>query len=95
MKPPVWMLILVPLLLVGCASPQMFLVHPRSGDIQLCAEKGWGYIGAPEALIAFDNCVKSYESLGYIRADHLSPEQRANLKPAPRPIEADIKIQNR
>ncbi len=82
-------------LVTACASPQAALVHLKSGDIQTCVSSGWGWLGAPMALNEFGNCIERWESLGYIQAEKLTPEQRATLRPTPRPFEADIKIKNR
>lgn len=41
-----------------------------------------------------EKCAKQYEGLGFVRADNLTPEQRASLvsKPTPIGIEQDVTI---
>lgn len=71
---------LLVLLLVGCASPNVLLIHPRSGDMVECSSSGTG-IGAALANSYVDSCVKQYGAAGFIRSEDLTPEQRAVIVP--------------
>jgi hypothetical protein len=79
----------------GCVTRNIMLVHPNSGDIRQCQSAGAGIIPAVMAANMASDCVTQFEALGYVRADKLTPEQRAALNPKPRPIEADITVKQR
>lgn len=76
--------IAVPLLLgiaalAGCASRSVMLVHPRSGATMKCGAAGVGIMaGAAEGFV--EECVRKYESQGYVDVEQLSPAQRADLE---------------
>ena len=75
--------------LQGCASQSVLLVHPGSGATIKCGAAGTGIMaGAADSLV--EECLKRYESQGYLSVEELTPEQRADLekrgvlpKPAP------------
>ncbi len=81
--------------LVGCASPQVAMVHLKSRDIQYCKAAGLGAAPAILAQISVTNCVEQLEALGYKKAEDLTDEERAGLSPKPDLFEADIKIENK
>ena len=66
------------LFLMGCGP--VLLVHPKTGERVICQRE----LGL----------CQQYEGLGFIRAEKLTPEQKANLvsKPTPIGIEQDITI---
>ena len=73
----------------GCTSRSVMLVHPQSGATARCGAAGAGIMaGTADSLV--EECLKSYESQGYVDVEKLTPEQRADLerrgvlpKPAP------------
>ena len=76
--------IAVPLLfgiaaLAGCASRSVMLVHPQSGATMKCGAAGVGIMaGAAEGFV--EECLKRYESQGYVAMENLTPQQRADLE---------------
>jgi hypothetical protein len=66
--------------LLGCSTPNILLVHPRSGDMVECSSVGIG-AGALIAGPYVDSCVKQYEAAGFIPAEKLTPEEKANITP--------------
>jgi hypothetical protein len=69
--------------LTGCASPFVLLVNPKTGTSVECSAVGIGLTRAIAVSNQVENCVKQYESVGYIRADALTAEQRAELNVSP------------
>ena len=57
------------------------MVHPRSGEIRMCQAEGMGLVPAIAAKKAVWNCVEQLEALGYKKAEELTPEERARLRP--------------
>jgi hypothetical protein len=76
-------LIVVFVLLTGCASPFVLMVNPKTSQSVECSGVGRGLVGAIAVSNQVDNCVSQYESLGFVRADNLTTEQRATLNVAP------------
>ena len=84
--------------IIGCVGPRVILlVHPRSGELVKCTPYvGQGYVGEQPSTLRADalvrDCAQQYEALGYIRAENLTPEQKATITPRTYPIEQDITI---
>ena len=65
--------------LAACASRSAMLVHPQSGATMKCGAAGVGIMaGAAEGFV--EECLKRYESQGYVAMEKLTPEQRADLE---------------
>jgi len=63
----------------GCASRSAMLVHPQSGATVRCGAAGAGIMaGAADSLV--EDCLKKYESQGYLSVEELTPAQRADLQ---------------
>jgi len=60
----------------GCAAPNRLMIHPTTGRTVDCSQVGWGYIGAPTALIAAEQCADRYEELGYMRLDEYKKKHK-------------------
>lgn len=58
-------LLLLLLLLVGCASPSALLVA-NNGTVMRCNATGWGWMGVPVAYSALNSCVNDFKRLGYV-----------------------------
>ena len=58
---------LVGLLLAGCATPSYMLRNPGTDQVVHCTASGWGYVGAPMALITAKHCVDDYERIGWVK----------------------------
>ena len=72
-----WPLLL--LILFGCVSQSVVLVHPQSGATAKCGATGSGVMaGAAGELV--EDCRKKYESQGYVDVENLTREQRADLE---------------
>ncbi|MEK7230055.1 MAG: hypothetical protein AAB154_08425 [Candidatus Binatota bacterium] len=63
----------------GCASYSVKLIHPQSGATARCGAEGVG-IMAGGAGSFVEECLKKYESQGYLSVEELTPEQRADLE---------------
>jgi len=63
----------------GCASRSALLVHPQSGATVRCGAAGAG-IMAGSAKDIVEECLKKYESQGYVDMEQLTPQQRADLE---------------
>jgi hypothetical protein len=65
--------------LSGCSSQAVTLVHPGGAATANCSASGTGLgIGWAEGFV--DSCVRRYQSMGYVRLDELTPQQRAELQ---------------
>ena len=62
------------LILSGCGTPFTVLVNPKTGERVTCQASRRGM------------CVQQHEAVGFVQADNLTPEQRANLKTSPQTI---------
>jgi hypothetical protein len=71
------------LLFVGCASPFVLMVNPKTSQSVECSGVGRGLMSAIAVSNQVDNCVRQYESLGYVQANNLTAEQRATLNVRP------------
>lgn len=67
------LLLILLILLAGCATPNTMMVHSTTGEYRNCAASGWGYIGAPIAMMTHDSCVDSLRSIGFIKVDEVTP----------------------
>lgn len=56
------------LLLGACATPSTTLQN-ANGQTVTCSSSGWGYVGAPAALISHSNCVDEMQAKGYRAVD--------------------------
>lgn len=75
------------LLLVGCGP--VLLVHPKTGERITChASQRHPFLDSMESSA----CARQYEALGFVRAEDLTADQRANLLSNPRPIEVQQDI---
>jgi hypothetical protein len=67
------------LILFGCTSQSVMLVHPQSGATIKCGAAGAGIMaGAAAAMV--EECSKKYESQGYVDVEKLTPQQRGDLE---------------
>ncbi len=65
--------------ITSCASQSVMLVHPQSGTTIRCGAAGAGLMaGAADSLV--EDCLKKYESQGYLSVEELTPAQRADLE---------------
>ena len=64
-----WVTGLLLLALAGCAAPNTIMVNPVDEQITSCSSYGWGWMGAPMALIGHQNCVEAMESAGWMTVD--------------------------
>lgn len=64
-----WILMAILLTMAGCAAPNTVMVNPLNEQITSCASYGWGWGGAPMALIGHHNCVEAMESAGWMTVD--------------------------
>lgn len=65
--------------LAACASRSVMLIHPQSGATARCAAAGVGIMaGSAEGFV--EECLRQYESQGYLVEEKLTPEQRADLE---------------
>lgn len=55
------------------------LVHPQSGSTIRCGAEGTG-IMAGGASSFVEECLKRYESQGYVDVERLAPQQRTDLE---------------
>ena len=80
------------LVLSACGGTMsVLLVHPKTGERIIC--RGSGYHPVIDVKQARD-CASQYESLGFVRPENLSPDQRDGLvsKPTAARIEQDITV---
>jgi hypothetical protein len=66
-------------MIFGCTSHGVKLVQPQNGATAECSSSGFG-IGTVFAEGFVGECIRRYESKGYVRLDQLAPEQRADLE---------------
>ncbi len=59
------MLALCGVLLAGCVQQERVLRHPQTGQAYRCEAVGFGWLGAPLALISYDQCVTRMEEQGF------------------------------
>jgi len=72
------------LLLVGCATPSIYLVNPNSGEVHECRPSRMYRPSLAGQIVGnseINDCAKQFEAMGYIKAENLTPAQRAELKP--------------
>ncbi|MBU4276246.1 MAG: hypothetical protein KKC30_05855 [Proteobacteria bacterium] len=62
---------IIPLLMLlgGCVAPSQVMVNPDTGATMDCSTVGWGWLGAPLALVAHEQCKERYKSLGFITSE--------------------------
>jgi len=78
------MLRLVPILalfLSACATPNILLIHPATGDMVECSADGLG-VGPTLASLHVDACVNNFTTVGFVETDKLTPEQKAAIPPS-------------
>lgn len=61
MKTAIFMLLLM---LSGCVSESAMLKNPQ-GQVVQCNNMGWGWIGAPVAMVQHADCMKKAHAAGY------------------------------
>jgi len=71
----------------GCGP--VMLVHPKTGERVTCGASSRHPFLDP---IETSACARQHEALGFIRAENLTPEQRAAIISNPRPIEVQQDI---
>lgn len=59
----------------ACATPNTMMVNPSNGQISNCAASGWGWAGAPLAIMSHDSCVDSLRSIGYVTVEEYRMKQ--------------------
>jgi len=63
----------------GCASRSVMLVHPQSGATVRCGVAGFGIMtGSADGFV--EECLRQYQSQGYVAEEKLTPAQRADLE---------------
>jgi len=62
------MLIIICNAILSCGPTSILLLNVKTNDLRYCP------VGEDS-----DACIKQLEELGYIRADHLTPAQKASL----------------
>lgn len=67
------------LMFPACSSHSVALINPKDGATAKCSAMGAG-IGAAWVQSYIGNCIREYESSGYVKTDELTPEQRADLE---------------
>lgn len=60
------MLLIVALLLSGCAKYHDSLVNPATKNGVNCIAEGWGWLGTPLAARSSNICLRQYKAAGYI-----------------------------
>src|SRR5690349_8910770 len=84
MKSFVWTIAV--LMLSGCTQSTV-LVNPNTGERVTCrAPTDQSGMVAIDPFGKRENCVQQHEAAGFVQADNLTPEQRANLKTSPQTI---------
>lgn len=79
-KIPPWLLLATFCWLsAACSSHSVALIDPKSGATVNCSAMGGG-LGAFWVQSYIQNCIRDYESSGYVKNDELTPEQRADLE---------------
>jgi hypothetical protein len=68
-------LIISATLIVCCASQSQVLINPITKNTVNCSTWGFGWIGAPIAIISYHKCVNSYKALGYITIEESAATQ--------------------
>jgi hypothetical protein len=68
------------LLFLASCSPAtpVLMVQPKSGDTTWCTVDKLHYFYSTRLI---ENCVEQLESIGYVQAEKLTPEDRARLAP--------------
>ena len=61
--------------LSGCAVRNTMMVHPATGEMGNCNASGWGWIGAPIALMSHSQCIESMQSVGYVPVSSIEPSK--------------------
>lgn len=72
------------LCLVSCAAPNTMMINPVSGELANCSASGWGWAGAPLALMSHSNCIESLQSVGYLTVDEF--KRRGGVISSPSPV---------
>ena len=74
-------------LIVSACTHSTVLVNPRTGERVTCrAPTDKSGIIAIDPTGRRENCVQQHEAAGFVQADNLTPEQRANLNSSPQTI---------
>ena len=74
------------LVLSGCTHSTV-LVNLNTGERVTCrAPTDQSGMIAIDPMGRRENCVQQHEAAGFVQADNLTPEQRANLRTAPQTI---------
>ena len=59
------------LLLTSCATPSTVMINKHSKEWRTCSATGWGWVGAPLAIMSHDSCVESLKKVGYVPIDEV------------------------
>lgn len=54
------------ILLTGCVSYNQKLTNPETGQTYICSAQGFGYIGAPVAIISQKQCLARASKKGFV-----------------------------
>lgn len=76
-------LAIIALFTSGCLytkDTSVLMVHTKTGDVQTCRGSFQMAMYVPISNSP-DNCVKQYKSLGYKKAEELTPAEREALRP--------------
>src|SRR5262245_28479895 len=65
-------LVVVAVALAGCSTSGSLWQHPTTQQMQRCAAKGWGWIGAPYAASLYSDCKTKMQQDGYVRVRDLT-----------------------
>ncbi len=69
MRPLLWFVVAFCAWMTGCVAPQQVMVHPDSKQTVDCSTAGWGWLGAPMALIMHEQCIERYQKMGFITVE--------------------------
>lgn len=67
------------LVLAGCSSQSILLIHPQSGATAECSASGFAS-GASIADGIVGGCSRAYEARDYVPLERLQPDERASLE---------------
>lgn len=76
--------------LASCSFPTIKMVHPVTGDVQVCKRtrpgpsRSAGRGETRSARSEREKCVQQYEALGYKKSEDLTPEELERLTPEKR-----------
>lgn len=69
----------LPIILAGCSSQTVKMIHPQTGATAECSASGFS-IGASMTDGFVGGCASSYQNRGYVKLDQLSAGERSSLE---------------